>query len=194
MRISEFLIIIILIISIILFLNSGPNDVVYVKSDIDDKLYMVRDIEDKQQAANLLARIKQNIDQITKYLNNNIKNYPKYKKYIKQLDRNIKLVIINESDPYSTYTSYTVNKGEELVFCIRSKYVQNNLHSLNLMMYVVIHELAHVACPEHGHTDLFKDIFHFLAGIAIEQKLYKKINFLETPTEYCGLMIKHSII
>lgn len=170
------------------------EDNVYIKSNIDNKLYLVRNVEDKQNASNLLARIKQNIMNIATYLYENIDKYKKYNVSINQLYNKIQNSVITESSSNSVYTSYSVNKGEELVFCLRSKDNKGQLHDINLLMYVVLHEMAHVGCPEYGHTDLFKDIFAFYTQIAIELKLYTKIDFGSTPYEYCGMMITDSII
>ena len=70
----------------------------------------------------------------------------------------------------------------------------NELHDLNLLMYVALHEMAHVGCKEYGHTPLFKKIFAFYTNVAIELNLYKKIYFNSDPMEYCGLIISESII
>ena len=61
-------------------------------------------------------------------------------------------------------------------------------------MYVALHEISHLACKEIGHTQLFKDIFEFIVIQAIEINLYKKIDFEENPTEYCGMTLTSSII
>lgn len=170
------------------------NNVVYVVSDVDKEMYLVRDVEDKQQASNMLAKIKNNILTITKYLYNNIKSFPEYSSYIQQLHDRIKNVEVLESSEDSVYTSYSVNKGEQIVFCLRSRKIKNQLHKLNLLMYVVLHEMAHVACPEYGHTQLFKHIFAFITQIGISLGLYTKIDFAKDPTEYCGMIITDSII
>lgn len=172
----------------------SKGDVVYVLSDIDDEYYLVRNVPDKQEASNLLARIRQNINSLVIHLNDNINKYHDNKKYIEQLTNRISGSIINESSSNSSYTSYSVNKGEQIVFCIRSKRNTDIMHSLNLMMYVTLHELAHVACPEYGHTPLFKKIFSFLTKVSIKLEMYRKIDFRNNPTEYCGLIIRDSII
>jgi hypothetical protein len=87
-----------------------------------------------------------------------------------------------------------VNKGEQIVFCLRSKRSRNKLHDLNLLMYVAIHECAHVACPSFGHGAEFKKVFAFLTKVAIEIGIYQKIDFNNKPVEYCGLVITDSII
>lgn len=166
-----------------------------VKSDINSKSYLVRDMPDKQNAANMLAKIDMNMKKLSDYLYKNKKKFPKHIKHIEQLNTKLKKSKIQESTDNGLYTSYSVNKGEQLVFCLRSR--ENNsdkLHDLNLLMYVVLHEMSHVACPEFGHTDLFKDIFEFIAQQAVEIGIYKKIDFNNDNREYCGLTITDSII
>jgi predicted metal-dependent hydrolase len=178
---------------IFLYLRREYNDIIYVKSDIDNQIYLVRNLPDKQQSANLLANIKRNINELSKYLYNNRDEFDEYKLYIEQLDKNIKNMILMESSENSIYTSYSINKGEEIVFCLRTR-TNNKIHDFNLIMYVVLHEMAHVACPEYGHGELFKKIFAFLTIHAINIKLYKKIDFSNDPQEYCGMMVTDSII
>jgi hypothetical protein len=179
----------------------------YVRSDIDNQLYMVRNQKDKQKAANLLARLKKNIYDITDYMYSKIQDaktaslprYQEFKPYIIQLKNKIKNVVVMESSSNSVYTSYTVNKGEQIIFCIRSKSLAktlnaDSLHDLNLVMYVALHEISHVACPEYNHTPLFKKIFRFICEEAIEMGIYHKIDFERSPKEYCGMKINDSII
>ena len=191
---SKIIIIICLLLILIYVIKSKPTNLKYVKSDIDDKEYLVRDLPDKQQAANMLARIRINIMKIDDYLINNIDKYPEMADYIRQLHQKIKYTEYSESTEDSTYTSYSVNKGEQIVFCLRSKSNPNKMHDINLVMYVALHEISHVACPEYGHGDLFKKIFGFITQVAIEQGFYHRIAFDKDPTEYCGLVISDSII
>lgn len=183
----------IFIISVIIIIRLEKSEVKYIKSTFDGREYLVRDVEDKTRAADTLAKIRKNMFKLRDYLVANKDKYPEYAQYIEQLDRNINDVIINESSSDSSYTSYSVNKGEQIVYCIRSKY-DGTIHGLNLIMYVALHEMAHVACPEYGHGDLFKKIFAFLTNRGIEIGIYKKIDFYERPTEYCGMIISESII
>lgn len=189
-----YLIVVIFIFSLILLNKLQKYEVKYVKSELDGNEYLVRDLPDKQNASNLLSKIKTNMVDLTEYVyQHKDTKYSKYKPYIEQLKNGIDKVIINESSEDNIYTSYSINKGEQIVFCLRSKYT-GKLHDLNLLMYVVVHEIAHVACPEYGHTPLFKKIFAFLLKIAIELNIYKKIDFNSYPKEYCGLTISESII
>lgn len=193
MRYFLLFVIVIFIIMIFVMFQLDKYEVVYHMSSVDGEEYLVRDLPDKENAANLLAEIKSNIFTISDYLHRSKNSYPRFEPYISQMWENLKFTVINESSSSGSYTSYSVNKGEQIVFCLRSKYT-NKLHDINLLMYVVVHELAHVACPEYGHTNLFLEIFSFLLHHAIKLKLYKKIDFNSYPSEYCGLIISESII
>lgn len=196
MRYYWILIFLLLLVVLVIYIKNQNYNVTYVKSDIDNENYLVRDLNDKQQASNLLATIKKNIMTLTNYLyeHKDDPKYLEYKPYIEQLNQRITNVVVLESAGDGVYTSYSVNKGEQIVFCLRSRKIKNQLHKLNLIMYVVIHEMAHVACPEYGHTDLFKKIFAFMTKVAIDIGIYEKIDFGKDPTEYCGLLLTDSII
>ena len=94
----------------------------YVTSSIDKDQYLVRNREDKEEAADILATIKKNLVSIVTFLKKNNMSDPKVRRLVKKY-RPSK---ISESLPNTNYTSYSVNKGEKLVFCIRSKKNHNN--------------------------------------------------------------------
>lgn len=190
------IIITLVVVLLTLFYKYNDYDITSVKSQLDGEQYLVRNLPDKQQASNMLAKIHKNMMYLTNYLYNNINKYKKHEADIKQLKERMETCIIMESTENNIYTSYSVNKGEQIVFCLRSRNAldKDKLHDINLLMYVVLHEMAHVACPEYGHTPLFKEIFGLLTTTAIELGIYKKIDFNANNTEYCGLMITDSII
>ena len=157
--------------------------------------FLVHNDKLKSQSANLLSEVITRMYKLRNYLVNNIDKFPDYKDSINLLEKNFnnERTNIYENSPDSEYTSYSVNKGEEIVFCLRSKKT-GELHDINLMMYVTIHELAHVGCFEIGHTPLFKRIFAFYLTVAIELGLYKYDNYDSNPVEYCGMILSSTII
>lgn len=188
------IVIIILLLVFLIYLRFQRTNFVYVRSDIDNDMYLVRDLPDKQRACNMLAKVKSNILLLTNYMQSKMEKFDhEYQTYINKLSNRIKYTTISENSVDSSYTSYTVNKGDKMVFCVRSKY-DNTIHDLNLIMYVALHEISHIACPETGHTTLFKKIFGKFTEEAININIYKKIDFDHEPTEYCGLTITDSII
>jgi len=194
-----FLIIIIFIV-LILFFKINYNKMTYVKSTIDNKYYLVRDLPDKLIACNMLAKIKENINKLILYLDENKDTkYKEYKIYIDRLKTRINNVNISENSGKGSDTSYSVNKGDELVLCLRSKINYNEFHNVNIIYYVVLHEISHIASPVYeseynNHGPIFKKVFSFLTNIALDLNLYHKIEFDKKPEEYCGIYINQSII
>lgn len=178
------IVIIIIIINVMLFYTY--QNTVYVKSSLNGKYYLVQNINQKEIASNILAEINNRIDKIITYFQNNINTEKSYYKYIIRLITRVKNMIIMENSS-NIGTSYSVNKGDRMVLCIRSKKNPTKFHDLNTITYVALHELSHIACPEYGHTKLFHKIFRFLLRIAIKINIYKAENYELHPVEYCGL-------
>jgi predicted metal-dependent hydrolase len=191
---KETILVAIIVVIIYLFLFHNKKNVVLIEGR-DKNKYLVYNDTKKNDSALLLSDVINNMFKLKDYLYKNIKKYPDFEPYIKQLYKNLNKdrSLIYENDPNSKLTSFSVNKGEEIAFCLRSKKT-NELHQLNLIMYVALHEMAHIACPEIGHGDLFKKIFKFLTEVAIEIKLYELDNYESKPVEYCGMMLSSNIL
>lgn len=143
----------------------------------------------------LFYNIIKNLYILRCYLYSNINKYDTYRQYILLLFKNFNKdrTVFSESDINTSLTSFTVNKGEKISLCLIDKGTFK-LHDYNLIMYVAIHELAHVACPEVGHGDLFADIFKFLLEIAININIYKYDNMRQNPRYYCGILLDSYIL
>lgn len=177
----------------IFIVNYG--NVTYVESYYDGNNYLVQNTEYKEESAVLLSKLIERMKFLREHLKENIEKYSDFKEYINLLSKNFNdfRTSIYEGNGENNMTSYAVNKGEEVVFCLHSKNT-NKLHDINLLMYVAIHEMAHMACPEVGHGDLFKKIFNFMTLTAIDLKIYTKIDFELNNQEYCGMMLTTSIV
>lgn len=201
----ETIFIIFLLCFIFIFKYLYYNEVCYVET-FDEKSYLVRNLPDKENAALMLSNIRTKlinfIDELVleaeqenleaeeeKQDTELINNY----KYIKMIKKRLPDSKIKESSANSEYTSYSINKGEELVFCLRSK-IDNKLHDINDIMYVAVHEIAHIGCPEIGHTPLFKKINKFLLERAVNKGLYTFENYKKTQKEYCGITLTSNIL
>jgi hypothetical protein len=178
----------------------------FKKEKFDASRYLVQNRNDNQEAVDLLATIYNNIKYTIYYAEKKIalsKNKVnksqddieliKFEPYLKTILNKIDFVVIRESIPNSKYTSYSVNKGEELVLCIRSKET-NKLHNINDLMYVALHEIAHIGCPELDHTELFYKINRFLLKMANEINLYKYYDYNKYPLKYCGLKLSSNVL
>lgn len=99
---------------------------------------------------------------------------------------------IQESDPDSSTTSYSLNKGQTLVFCIRHKDNEGTFVDDNTLAFVGIHELAHLMTMEVGHTPLFWYNMEDLLEVAVKHNLYRPENYEASPKQYCGIEITSS--
>lgn len=189
---SYYVIIIVFFVIIYYYFNRG--EVVYHANNNSNKKYLVRNTQDKDHAVKTLEQIEQNLRKLIKLLmqdTETISNKEMYK-YIKTINDKLDSVEIQESPPNSKYTSYSVNKGELLVFCIRSKETFK-IHDMNELLYVAIHEIAHIGCPEVGHTDLFFKINKYLINKAMKYNIYKYIDYSTNNKEYCGMKLTTNI-
>ena len=191
---TTFFLVLICITIFYVYLENKASDVTYV--NIDKFEFLVRNLPDKEEAALLLSKIRSNCSKIVESLfsemNSNKKKYDAdTSKAIKRLKKNFKPNNISESSPGNSYTSYSINKGEKIVFCLRQKggVDANELVDLNTMMFVAIHELAHLMSKSIGHTTEFWDNMRFLLKKGIALKVYKHIDYSKYPEDYCGIKI-----
>lgn len=192
----ESYLLIILLSIIIIYKYCNTYDVVYVEcfNDLDHKKYLVRNLPDKDEATKMLSLIESTLKKLVNRLLNDesVKENADMFSYIQKISEKMDDVEIQESTADSKYTSYTVNKGELLVFCIRSKET-SEIHNFNDLLYVAIHEIAHIGCPEVGHTDLFFEINTFLIDKAIEYNIYKYTDYSLNNVEYCGMELTTTV-
>jgi hypothetical protein len=160
--------------------NGYYQEIDYVS--VGDSEFLVRDLPDKQQAAELLKEIDFKILKLIQHMC--INKHP----LGLHLKNKYKSDSLSEGTLDHKYTTYTVNKGEKIVFCLRNR-GSEKLHKLNMMMFVAIHELAHIACKSEGHTPEFKTIFTQLLMIATKIGIYTNERFSSGPQTYCGTLI-----
>jgi len=179
-----------LMILIIIIMKSeiAANDVSYVVSNFDNQKYLVRQLPDSTQAANLLAQIRVNLIKLTRHLQETYPNDPRVRQLVVRFNPNN----ITETDGNSKYTSYSVNKGEKMVLCLRTRDVQNNLIKLNTIMFVTLHEYAHIMTKSIGHTEEFWDNFRFVLREAIKLNIYHCVDYQNNPQKYCGIEVNNS--
>lgn len=160
----------------------------YVVSTVDNNVYKVMSLPDKQDAANLLAQIRENIVTLSEHLQKAYQDDERTERIVVRFDP----TNISEGSNRSEYTSYSVNKGQKIVFCLRSKNENNKLVDINTMMFVALHEIAHVATNSEGHTDEFWTNFKWLLEEAVDIGVYKKQDYKTKPVKYCGVNITES--
>jgi len=180
----------VVILSFLLKYESANSDLTYVTSTVDGRQYLVRNAIDKQRASDMLAQIRANLTKIVEYLkDNNISD-----ERVQLLVNRFNPDVISESLPNTSYTSYSVDKGKKIVFCLRSKDDKQELIDMNTIMFVAIHELAHIMTKSIGHTEEFWNNMRYLLKQGIKVGVYTKVDYSKNPVKYCGIQITSTVL
>jgi len=154
-------------------------------SKIDNRDYNVQIKDDSEKAADLIALVR---ERLIKLVDHMYKTYPENEKVIR-LKHNFNPDVIKEGIDNPSYTSYTINKGEEIVLCLRT---DGNIVDINVLTFVCIHELSHIGNETVGHDEPFWEFFKELLVEAINIGVYIKYDYKSKPVKYCGMMITDS--
>ena len=155
-------------------------------SDVDGKKYCVRERGKLELAADLLATTANGMTSLVSHCG---KTFPD-RGNVKRLVEGFNPKKITETMPTSEFTAYSENKGEKIAFCLDKKRSgKGGLIDQNTLMFVAIHELAHVATLSIGHTDEFWTNFKFLLQEAEQIGIYTPVDYSRKPKEYCGMDI-----
>jgi hypothetical protein len=187
---SEGLIIITLTIIGFYFIYNIQSErgLIKVKSNIDNEEYTVQIKDDSKEAADLIANIKKKLILLLEHMQ---RTFGKDDKRVIQLTNNFRPNNIKEGVSKPGYTSYSINKGEQIVLCLRNK-GSDELVDMNTMMFVVLHEFAHLASVSIGHTEEFWDNFRWILEESMNIGIYTKQDFNKESVEYCGMDITSS--
>ena len=106
---------------------------------------------------------------------------------VKRLSDRYKRTKLFESN---THETYTLNKGEKVVMCLRDYSNQHKIHDdFNLLIFVGLHELAHIMSESIDHTDEFWNNFKFLLRNASEMNMYDPVDYSLEPVAYCAMIV-----
>jgi hypothetical protein len=187
------------------------NEVTYVKSSIDGEEYLVRNAPQKEKAADILCRVRTRLMNLTEHMYNkygkkgeedgyqnedddeNDENRVRDQTHVSYASQRLKKKFnpdnISESGASNKYTSYSVNKGEKIIFCLRQKNEEQSFVDENTITFVAIHELAHIMTLSIGHEPEFWNNFKILLREAVDLGLYKKEDYSKNPKPYCGITV-----
>jgi predicted metal-dependent hydrolase len=172
--------------------KSGPKNTVDIRSMRDGKVYHVQNLPDKQEACEMMSKIQENI----KKLLQNYKDDP-----ASMADPRVNTMVtrfnpenMSENDIDDENTSYSENKGEKIVVCIRDKQKPYKIADENTVMFVILHEMAHLMTTTVGHTPEFWANFKRILHDAVQCGIYTPVNYARQPTSYCGMTITDSPI
>lgn len=199
-----YLVVFVVIFYIVIELWKQYGESVYVKSSVNGKIYLIRGGKSKskeylEESANQLAEIDERVIKLIKVIDEKYKLDYEKRHFIDKLVENYHSSILSEAAVDTRYTTYTVDK-KDMHICLRTRDENEHIYNTNLLMYVVLHELAHLCnynkygIPILGHGEEFKDIFKFLVLEAIELGIYEYENYVANPVSYCGIVINSTIL
>ena len=174
---------------------SIDNNVLY-SSSIDGKKYYVQGGHDNvKEAANVFAKVNTDVTKFLTNLYNKYKNSSnaKRKEVSTLMYKRFNTESLRESSPLNPEndTSFTINKGDVIAICIRDSY-SYGIQDYNIIMFVVLHELTHLAIEAYDHPDEFWLVFKFVLLEASAANLYKPVDYVAYPVEYCGIVVNYS--
>lgn len=174
---------------------SIENNVLYVASTDGKQYYVHGWHENLKEAANVFSKINKDVTNFLEYL------YYKYKYSSNKKRKEVSTLMfkrfsteaLRESSPRNPEndTSFTINKGDIIAICIRDGY-SYGIQDYNTIMFVVLHELTHLAIEAYDHPDEFWIVFKFVLIEAVNIDLYEPVNYVYTPVDYCGIIINYS--
>ena len=169
-------------------LSNSQYPLVPVKSSIDGETYTVRDMADKQKAADTMAKVRLKMNKLKLHLESTVPDKPQ----VAQLTRNFEANPnrFKEATPDAEHTSYSVNKGEEVHFCLRQREGgDESLVHEEIITFVAIHEMGHMITKTIGHGPDFWNNFAWLLQEAEKIGVYSHKDFRAHPVSYCGMKI-----
>ena len=170
--------------------NRGPKRTTAVRSKLDGNTYNVQNLPDQQEACERMAKIRANLEKLVEHY----KSDPSA-----MADPRVKIMVdrfnpanMVENDVDADTTSYSENKGEVIVVCLRDKRHPYPFADENTVMFVLLHEMAHLMTTTIGHTPEFWTNFKRILQDAIQCGIYTQVNYSRQPTPYCGMTITDS--
>ena len=168
--------------ALMLHAKNNASDVEYKRATIDGQHYLVLKRGDSSAAANLLATLRADMQSIVTQFRVENSTDDDAMRLADKFDG----AQTSEGDPDTAYTSYTVHKAR-IVLCLRQK--GGAFVSKNVILYVAIHELAHIMTPTLGHTPEFWKNNRRLLKCAEKMGVYTSQDYGSSPQPYCGIHI-----
>jgi hypothetical protein len=168
----------------------GPTNTVRMMGP-DGHEYDIQNLPDKENAVKLMAKIRANLTKLRDYYAAEpaLMNDPPVSRFVARFQPDV----FSENDIQSSDTSYSENKGQRIVVCLRDKTKPPYpLVEINTVMFVMLHEMSHLMTETIGHTPEFWENFRRILHDAVKIGIYTPVNYSRQPTPYCGMTITDS--
>ncbi len=187
-----------IIIALIFFILHCYKIIGNYKECNKDELYKLNCDNTNVESIELMSQLDRNAVTLIQRIYNKSKNGLRGTQ-IKRLRNQYSNKSIQEATPNSPNgdTSFVIQGGSVIALCIRkwNEIEQKwELYDVNTMMYVLCHELAHLACDDMTHSTIFWDACKWLLQEAVEAGLYTIVDYAKYPIVYCGKVPMNSNI
>ena len=155
-----------------------------------------KEFENKDKAAELLNHLNlMNVAVLRHVRSTRGVASPRFQKKVDALLKRYNPQVMMENTPHNNdsprTTSYTTNKGENMMICVRSLET-DALEDISVLEFVVLHELAHVATEIWGHEVPFWVTFKWVLQQAKDAGIHEPVNYSLKPVRYCGMNINYN--
>lgn len=169
-------------------MTQGPRNTLRIQGP-DGHSYEMQNLPEKEKAVKLLSEIRESLVKLHTHYKETpgLTSDPPISRFVNRFTPDVFV----ENDMTSPDTSYSENKGQKIVVCLRDKTRAPTypLIDKNTIMFVMLHEMAHLMTETIGHTQEFWSNFKRILGDAVQIGLYTPVNYAQQPTPYCGMTI-----
>jgi hypothetical protein len=169
----------------------GPGNTIQLIGP-DGHTYSMQNLPNKEEAVKLMAVIRANLIKLrdSYAAEPALMNDPPVTRFVARFQPDV----FSENSMDSMDTSYSENKGQRIVVCLRdkTKTPEFPLIDINTVMFVMLHEMAHLMSETIGHTNEFWENFKRILHDAVKIGIYTPVNYTHKPTPYCGMVITNS--
>ena len=101
----------------------------------------------------------------------------------------VKLLIdeYDNDDFIEDTSSYNIGKGSSIGVCLKNS--EGIYYPINFLMFIIIHELAHIITKKYKHSTIFWENNVWLMKEAHAIGVYLPKNYSHYPIKYCGMNI-----
>jgi hypothetical protein len=174
-------------------MTAGPSNTIRMTGG-DGNTYEMQNLPDKESALKLMVEIRKNLTKLHDHYAGDmgLASDPPIARFLARFRPDAFV----ENDMNSADTSYSENKGQKIVVCLRDKKNAPNYPVIdkNTVMFVMLHEVSHLATETIGHTSEFWANFKRILHDAVQIGIYSPVNYSREPVRYCGMMITDSPI
>ena len=162
--VGAYLVVVVALLLCAAYIISRPGSMQMVRSPITGREYSVRRAPDSQQVADRLALLEQRLNRLLDGANGMMPNDPRIATIRRRWDGTLSEVEAVDE------VAFSVDKTSIHV-CVRGP--DGTIQDLNASMFVLLHELAHVATSDFGHSQAFWANMRFLLELAEHLGIYK---------------------